>query len=285
MQKKLILLFAIIVIFIFSIAIIFLLYINKNNSKLAPNSSPQIIETVTDSSPTSSPNPSETDGPFPAPATFASPTSIQSSLPNELTPEMIITEFATALREGNIDEALKLNPMLGGYRQEYFNSMSQNEREALADAISQNSVKENGDDKSEIKYNFTMKYDSKIIKGFVNLYYSSGVGWRIESFFLPDNLTPEMVIDAFTSALRNGDNEKALSFVAFDAKERHQKVFQSINQNKKALLADAISQNSVKEYDDDGKIKYRFTMKEDAETTEDTFWMMLEDGRWKIDLL
>jgi uncharacterized protein YcfL len=97
-----------------------------------------------------------------------------------------------------------------------------------------------------------------------------------------ESATAPGVLDSYTQALKAGDNTKALESVSTSAQDRQRQAFELMDQASKQKLADAMS-NATKEYEDDFKIKYRFTMRlDDGSTVEDTFWIILEDGSWKI---
>jgi hypothetical protein len=95
-------------------------------------------------------------------------------------------------------------------------------------------------------------------------------------------LSSSEVLQSYTTNLKNNNITKALEHVSTSTQDRQNKAFQSMDQASIQKLADAMSR-ATKEYEDDSKIKYRFTMNfDDGTTVEDTFWLILEDGAWKI---
>ena len=89
-------------------------------------------------------------------------------------------------------------------------------------------------------------------------------------------------LNSYTTALKAGDTTKALEYVAQSDQDRQSQALQLLDQTSKQELANAMS-NATKEYEDDFKVKYRFTMQfSDGSTVEDTFWLVLENGKWKL---
>jgi len=90
------------------------------------------------------------------------------------------------------------------------------------------------------------------------------------------------VLNSYTKALKAGDTTKAVEYVSEAAKDKQKKALDLMNQDSRQRLADALLSAS-KEYEDDNAIKYRGTMTlPDGSKVEDTFWMILENGSWKI---
>lgn len=111
---------------------------------------------------------------------------------------------------------------------------------------------------------------------------NSGSGDSEGSWGSGSNDASSTALYSYTEALRTGDSNKALEYVSESAQERQKKAFALMDTESKQRLADAMSR-ATKEYEDDFKIKYRFTMRlADESIVEDTFWLILEDGSWKI---
>lgn len=94
--------------------------------------------------------------------------------------------------------------------------------------------------------------------------------------------SPSSTINGYSSALEAGDINKAMEYVSVPAQNKQKQALDLLNQDSLNRLATAM-RNATKEYEDNSAIKYRGTMTlPDGSTQEDTFWVVLENGAWKI---
>jgi len=94
--------------------------------------------------------------------------------------------------------------------------------------------------------------------------------------------SPSGTISGYSSALEAGDINKAMECVSIPAQNKQKQALDLLNQDSLNRLAAAM-RNATKEYEDNSAIKYRGTMTlTDGSTQEDTFWLVLENGSWKI---